>query len=65
MKTLPKGHLSVLDRRFKYTPSGSTDLRATFERIRSELERAARAKAEAAARMNSHQPIQLTRKGRA
>ena len=33
---LPKGHTSILSPHFKYVPAASTDLAATFERIRGE-----------------------------
>ena len=33
---LPKGHTSILSPQFKYVPAASTDLAATFERIRGE-----------------------------
>lgn len=36
-KTLPKGHVSCLSTGFKYTPSGSTDIGVTFERIRRQI----------------------------
>jgi hypothetical protein len=29
---------SILDRSFKYTPSASTDVRKTFERVRQQLQ---------------------------
>lgn len=32
---LPKGHTSCLSPTFKYTSSGSTDVRATFARVRA------------------------------
>jgi hypothetical protein len=33
-KTLPKGHVSCLNTKFKYVPAASTDLAKTFARIR-------------------------------
>lgn len=33
---LPKGHTSILSPQFKYVPAVSTDLAATFARIRGE-----------------------------
>jgi hypothetical protein len=37
MKSLPKGHTSILSPAFRYTPAASTDLRATFARVREQL----------------------------
>lgn len=37
MKTLPKGHVSILSAAFKYTPAVRTDVGITFERIRREI----------------------------
>lgn len=39
-KLLPKGHLSVLSKAFKYTPAASTDVARTFARVRRELKAA-------------------------
>jgi hypothetical protein len=39
-KTLPKGHLSCLSDRFRYTPAYRTDVAQTMARIRRELEQA-------------------------
>jgi hypothetical protein len=36
-KTLPKGHLSCLSDRFRYTPAHQTDVAQTLARIRREL----------------------------
>jgi hypothetical protein len=33
---LPKGHTSILSPQFKYVPAASTDLAATFARLRGE-----------------------------
>ena len=33
---LPNGHMSILSPQFKYVPAASTDLAATFARIRGE-----------------------------
>jgi hypothetical protein len=35
-KTLPKGHVSCLSGKFKYTPALSTSVAKTFARIRAE-----------------------------
>jgi hypothetical protein len=34
--TLPKGHRSLLDPAFRYTPASSTDVARTFARLRRE-----------------------------
>lgn len=36
MTRLPKGHRSLLDPAFKYTPARRTDVAVTFRRIRRE-----------------------------
>jgi hypothetical protein len=36
--SLPKGHVSILSRSFKYTPAVETDVAKTFARIRLQLE---------------------------
>lgn len=36
MTRLPKGHRSCLDPAFRYTPAASTDVAATFARLRRE-----------------------------
>jgi hypothetical protein len=36
-KTLPKGHLSCLSDRFRYTPAHRTDVAQTLARIRREV----------------------------
>lgn len=36
-KTLPKGHVSCLSKSFHYTPAASTNVAATFARIKREL----------------------------
>lgn len=36
MKTLPKGHLSILSADFRYTPAAQTNLARTFARLRRE-----------------------------
>ena len=36
---LPKGHLSCFSPAFKYTPAANTDIKATFARIREQLEK--------------------------
>ncbi len=41
-KTLPKGHLSCLSDRFRYTPAHRTDVAQTLARIRRELTEQAR-----------------------
>jgi hypothetical protein len=35
--SLPKGHVSILSRSFKYTPAVETDVAKTFARIRAQL----------------------------
>ena len=40
-KQLPKGHVSILDTRFKYTPSSGTNVAETFVRVRARQARAA------------------------
>ena len=36
--SLPKGHVSILSRSFKYTPAVETDVAKTFARVRLQLE---------------------------
>jgi hypothetical protein len=48
---------SILDPTFRYVPSGSTDLRKTFARVRREQEKA---KAEAEAKAAKVTPIRKT-----
>lgn len=43
---------SILDRSFRYTPSGQTDLKKTFARVRRELNSQAKANAGADAKVN-------------
>jgi hypothetical protein len=35
---LPKGHLSILSKSFRYTPAVETDVAKTFVRVRARLE---------------------------
>lgn len=58
---LPKGHLSILNATFKYTPSMRTDLAATFKRIRAEAEARAQQEAAALAAAANHKPIPIAR----
>jgi len=39
MKTLPKGHQSILSREFKYVPAANTDVAATFARVKAQQKR--------------------------
>ena len=43
---------SILDPTFNYTPSGNTDLRKTFARVRREMRKQARVDAEASAKVS-------------
>lgn len=43
---------SILDPTFSYTPSGSTDLRKTFARVRREMRKQARVDAEVSAKVS-------------
>jgi hypothetical protein len=45
-KILPKGHLSCLSDRFRYTPASHTDVAQTLARIRRELAERAQARPE-------------------
>jgi hypothetical protein len=36
--SLPKGHVSILSRSFKYTPAMETNVAKTFARVRLQLE---------------------------
>lgn len=42
IKTLPKGHPSLLGAGFRYTPAVHTDLAKTFARIREQQEKQAK-----------------------
>lgn len=62
MSRLPKGHRSLLDPDFRYTPSAGTDIARTFARLKREQRQAeAEARAIAEERQRVVKPLTKAR----